>query len=98
MPVSEFGEIGVLVKPDKSNRLVIHWRVKRRRTAVDDNEFYGWKSGDPIYNTSMEWLAGARDGSDYFEPTQRERSLRPCILRALEYAQRIYPGWRNETH
>jgi len=94
MPVSEFGEIGVLVKSDEPNKMVVHWRVTRKAVAKEDNEFYGWKEGDPMYNTSMGWQSGV----NYFEPTQRERSLRPCINRALDYTMKKWPGWRNETH
>ncbi|GAH03186.1 unnamed protein product, partial [marine sediment metagenome] len=72
--------------------------VKRKAIANEFNTAWGWQKGDPIYSTSMGWQAGAINGSDYFEPTKRERSLKPCILRALEYAQSKYPGWRNETH
>lgn len=98
MPVSEFGEIGVLVKPDEPNKLVIHWRVTGKGIAKKDNEFYGWKKGDPVYSTSMGRVAGSQDGSDYFEPSEREKSLRPCVLRALDYAENKWVGWRNETH
>lgn len=98
MPVTEYGEIGVLIQPDEPNNMVIHWRVRRRGIAKEDNELYSWLIGDRVYKTSMGWTKGAHDGTDYFEPTERERSLRPCILRALEYAQRTWPGWRNETH
>jgi len=98
MPVSDFGEIGVLVKPDAPNNLVIHWHVTRKTVALVDNRLYGWENGDPIYHTSMGWQAGAKDNSDYFGPTERERSLKPCINRALDYAIKKWPGWRNETH
>ncbi len=98
MPVSEFGEIGVLVVPDEANNLVIHWRATGKNIAKDDNEFYNWKRGDSVYKTSMGWTAGVKDGSNYFEPTPKERSLQPCIKRALDYAIKKWPGWRNETH
>ena len=99
MPVTEFGERGILVKPDEENKMVIHWRVTRQVESADsDNMLYGWKAGDPLYRTSMGWLSGNLDKSDYFEPTPGERSLRPYILRALNYATKKWPGWRNETH
>ena len=98
MPVSEFGEIGVLVKPDEPNKLVIHWRVRKTGIATGKNELYDWKQGDLVYKTSLGWQAGVKDRSDYFEPTPRERTLSPCINRALDYAVKKWPGWRQETH
>lgn len=98
MPVSQHGEIGVLVKPDEPNRLVIHWRVTKKGKANRDMESWGFIKGGLVYYTSMGWVAGLPDGSDYFESTKRERSLKPCIDRALDYAQKKWPGWRNETH
>jgi hypothetical protein len=101
MPVIEYGEMGVLVKPDESNKLVIHWRVTAKQVALLPAKYggiNGWKIGDPIYKTSMGWIEGNLDKSDYFEPTERERSLKPCINRAYDYAMKKWPKWRNETH
>lgn len=101
MPVSENGEMGVLVMPDEPNKLVIHWRVLSKQIATRDMPYgsiVGWKKGDPLYYTSMGWISGLLDKSDYFEPTERERSLKPCVNRAYDYAMKKWPQWRNETH
>lgn len=66
-------------------------------TSNSDNALYSFKKGDHIYHTSMGWQVGAKDNSDYFIPTPRERSLKPCIIRALNYAEKKWPDWRNET-
>lgn len=97
MPVSEYGEIGRLVKfyPD-SNDLVC-WAVKAVRKDID--ELFGLPTdGAPCYFTSMGWMVGEKDGSDYFAPTDKERSLRPCILRATKHAETKYPGISMTTH
>lgn len=96
MPVSEYGEIGVLVKDDPDSDIVIHWMVKTVLTNPTDN-IYG-KKGDTIYKTSLGWIIGLPDKSDYFTPTERERSLKPCISRALNYGMAKWPRKRNETH
>ena len=90
MSVSEYGEIGVLVKDDPDSDIVIHWMVRKVVVNPSDN-IWGMK-GDNIYKTSMGWIVGLPDKTDYFAPTERERSLRPCILRAIKYAEEHYPG------
>lgn len=96
MPVSEYGEIGVLVKDDPDSDMVIHWRV--RKVAINTSDNIWGKKGDNIYYTSLGWVVGLPDKSDYFAPTERERSLRPCILRAIKYSNEHYPGKRGGTH
>jgi len=96
MPVSEYGEIGVLVKYYPDGNEVVHWRVRKVSMITQDN--YLGKADDPTYLTSMGWIVGSRDKSDYFAPTARERSLRPCIMRADKYAMEKYPGMRGGTH
>ena len=91
-------EIGILVKPDEENKLVIHWRVTQKRILTEDNKFYGFKAGDKAYRTSMGFIKGEADASDYFEPTPRERSINPAANRALDYSLKKWPGWRNQTH
>jgi hypothetical protein len=98
MPVIEYGEMGVLVKPYPDDKMVIHWRVTKKAIAAADIPLEMIKKDDPIYYTSMGWIGGKVDKSDYFEPTERERSLRPCILRAYDYALKNWSQWRNETH
>lgn len=96
MPVSEYGEIGVLVKHYGVSDGVIHWRVRNTRVNTLNNNI--GKKGDPLYFTSMGWIVGLPDRSDYFAPTERERSLRPCILRAIKYAEIKFPGKKGGTH
>lgn len=80
--VSEYGEIGRLVKLHSEGDLVILWAVYE----VKDN----------MYRTSRGWVRG--EPEEYFAPRPRERSLRPAILRAVAYAKQRHPGVCAETH
>lgn len=86
MPVSEYGEIGRLVKFYPDRDYVIIWAVR----GVKDVD------GKPAYLTSMGWIRGLPEA--YFSPTARERSLRPCIQRAIKYIEGKYPGKSASTH
>jgi len=102
-PVSEFGEIGCVIEhtkydgtDGKQHGLVIVWRVRKVGVAKADSEIEGWKAGDRIYWTSRGWIHVPDEA--VFMPMPRERSLRPCSIRALKYAQTKYPGCKVETH
>ncbi len=82
MPVNEYGEIGRLVKYYPKSDQVVMWAVQR----IIGNQ----------YLTSMGWIEGLLE--EYFTPVGRERSLRPCILRAIKYVKRKYPGKGCGTH
>lgn len=86
MNVDEHGEIGRLVQPSSSLDMVILWAVYEVRPT-----------GDGIaYRTSGGWIMGRPE--QYFSCSPRERSLRPCILRAMKYAEEMYPGKEMQTH
>jgi hypothetical protein len=108
MPVSEFGEIGCALEhttyvdayDNQTKELVIEWRIRKTAVATKDNP-YGegasmWKRGDKVYFTSAGW----RHFPDnlVFMPGPRERSLKPCVNRATDYARKQWPMSRIETH
>lgn len=86
MPVSECGEIGRLVQLHPAGDMVVLWAVYEVKEA----------EGRPAYRTSRGWVRGNSEA--YFSPRPRERSLRPCILRAVEYAQKNWPSLPAQTH
>ena len=96
MPVSEYGEIGCCIEEDKEGGMLIDWRIRKVEVASSDNESYGWKKGDKIYYTSRGWVHVPDE--QVFMPSARERSLRQCILRSIDYAKKKWPGLRMETH
>ena len=97
MSVNEYGETAALIKPSEDNSIVIMWMVRGNPRINPIDNIYG-KKGDRMYKTSCDWIVGLSDKSDYFEPAPRERSLRPCILRAMKYVEEKFPGKRVETH
>jgi hypothetical protein len=76
MPVSEFGEIGRLVKYYSESNEVIIWAV---------TEFK-----DGVCKTSSGFIRAKP--AEYFAPTAHERSLSPCTRRAYDYVKRTYPN------
>ena len=96
MPVSEYGEIGCLIQHDPEGNMVIEWRIRKIETATHDSPLYGWKKGDTVYLTSLGWMTAPDEA--VFMPKERERSLKPCTLRAIDYAKNKYPNVRIETH
>jgi len=102
MSVSEFGEIGCCIQyteyegtDGQKHGLAIEWRI--RKTAIASADSPGeWKAGDKIYWTSCGWVHVPDEA--VFMPLPRERSLRPCLIRAVKYAQTKYPSCRVETH
>lgn len=98
MPVSECGEIGRLVQLPKDSTMVILWAVHQVTRKLINTMGKVIDTGGPFYRTSRGWIKGKEDGSDYFAPTPRERSLKPCILRAIKYAQENWPDLPAQTH
>lgn len=103
MPVCEFGEIGCLLqysefenKQGAMQGIIYEWRIRRIAVAKTDNNIKGWKAGDGVYLTSRGYMTAPDEL--VFMPADRERSLRPCILRALKYAKAKWPGIPMETH
>ena len=83
--IVEYGEIGRLVKKIESEGaedMVVLWAV----VEVRGN----------LYCTSKGWIEGKPE--EFFAPRPKERSLRPAIIRALNYAEEKYPGLRSGTH
>ena len=81
MTVSENGEIGRLVKFYPSSNEVILWAVT--------------KATGNVYMTSLGNQVAPAEA--YFCPTSRERSLKPCILRALAYVKQKWPNAKSCT-
>ena len=82
MPVSEYGEIGRLVHYYPESGDLVLWAV----SEVEGNRYW----------TSCGWVRGKPE--EYFAPIGKERSLRPCILRASKYIEAKYPGKSYGTH
>jgi len=103
-PVSEHGEIGCALQyheyvdayDDKKKGMVIMWMVRKTAVALADSPINEYKKDDKVYYTSMGWVHVSDD--HVFMPTERERSLTPCRMRALDFAKKRYPGCRVETH
>ncbi len=103
MSVNEFGEIGCFLqysefenKQGKIEGIIYEWRIRGVATAKQDDATWGWKAGDKVYKTSQGYVTAPDEL--VFMPKERERSLKPCIMRALKYAQGKWPGVRMETH
>ncbi len=98
MPVTEYGEIGRLVQLPKDSTMVILWAVHGTRDKLLNQAGVVIATDGPFYRTSRGWIRGKKDRSDYFGPRPRERSLRPCCLRAIEYARKNWPDLPAQTH
>lgn len=98
MTVSEYGEIGRLVQLPKDGTMVILWAVHEVKDELVNRAGEVIATDGSFYRTSRGWIRGKKDRSDYFAPTPRERSLRPCILRAIKYAQENWPNLPAQTH
>lgn len=96
--VTEYGEIGRLVQLPSPGTLVVLWAVHEVRHKLVNAVGEIINADGPFYRTSRGWIRGKKDGSDYFAPRPRERSLRPCILRAVKYAQENWPDLPAQTH
>lgn len=83
MPITEHGEIGRLVQYKPELEMVVLWAVY---------EVHGLN-----FRTSRGWIKETNLDA-YFAPRPWERSLRPCIQRAIDYAKKNWPGVPAQTH
>lgn len=86
MAVSEYGEVGRLVQLHPAGDMVVLWTVYEVKEI----------EGRLAYRTSRGWVRGNSEA--YFPSRSRERSLKPCILRAIGYAKKSWPNLPTQTH
>jgi len=98
MPISEFGETGRLVRLTEDGTMVVLWAVYGVENKLANQAGEVIATDGPFYKTSRGWMRGKKDESVYFAPKPRERSLKPCCLRAVEYARKNWPNLPAQTH